>query len=105
MSQQLAIALGVGGQLVTAAVVVAGCTVLLLRLLHWLESEGKAGESDAGAGGGGGKDRPPPWPPDEGGGLEPAWWPQFERQFAEHVGRTRLARVSDRVPRARGGQG
>jgi hypothetical protein len=93
MSQQFAIALGIGGHLAAAAVV-AGCTWLLLRLLHWLESDGRHGQSNGGGGGGGGNDRPPRWPPDEGGGLEPAWWPQFERQFAEHLDRARLARRS-----------
>jgi hypothetical protein len=89
MSPQLAIAIGVGGELVVTAGVV-GAATLLLRLLGWLDSGGESGESDGG-GGGGGDDRPPQRPPDGDGDYEPAWWPEFERQFAEHVDGSRPA--------------
>ena|SRR6516164_7162481 len=40
-------------------------------------------EGDSGHGGGGG--RGPGWRPPSGGG--PAWWPEFERQFAAYTER------------------
>jgi hypothetical protein len=85
MSLELAIALGVCAELVATAVVV-GSTALLLRLLGWLDSGGEPGEHD---GDGGGEDPPPKRPPDGRRDSEPAWWPQFERQFADHVKRAR----------------
>lgn len=79
MSLELAIALGVGGELVAAAIVMVAAT-LLLRLLAWLESGDEPGEA------------PPERPSDEGGDPEPWWWPLFEREFAEHLERLRRAR-------------
>ena len=43
-----------------------------------------SGEGDSGPGGGGGPGRGGPDHPGPGGG-DPAWWPEFERQFAEYI--------------------
>jgi hypothetical protein len=93
MSLQLAIALGVCGQLVAGAMA-AGSAALLFRLLRWLDAGAGGGEADSGGGGGGSGDRPAEPPPDGDDGTHPAWWPQFERQFAEHVERSQPARRS-----------
>ena len=61
MSLQLAIALMVGGEFLIAAALV-GLVTLLLRLMRSL---------------------------DAAGGDDPGWWPEFEREFAEHVARRR----------------
>ena len=47
--------------------------------------EGHDGEDDAGGGGGWGRrpDRPQPR------GGDPAWWPEFEQQFADHIAHRR----------------
>lgn len=78
MSVQAAIALGVAGELLAIAVVL-GCVTLLVRLLGCLEAVQDDGGSDSGGGGShdGLRDGP------SGGGeeVEPAWWPQFERDF------------------------
>jgi hypothetical protein len=90
MSELADIALGVSGELGVIAFVLGGM-VLLFRLLDYLDASGK----DGGSGGGGprgGEDRPPPHSPDEGGDFEPAWWPRFEREFADYVKRSRRRR-------------
>jgi hypothetical protein len=40
-------------------------------------------------GGGGGSDRLPCRPLNPPGAGEPAWWPQFERELADYVARSR----------------
>ena len=74
------------------AVVVFGPTVIVLahlsRILQRRERPDDTDESDSGGGGGSRKD---PRPKAPGGGGEPAWWPEFERQFAEHLAREPVA--------------
>jgi hypothetical protein len=43
------------------------------------------GDGGGGAGGGGSGGEGPPRPPMPQPDLEPEWWPEFERQFQEHV--------------------
>jgi hypothetical protein len=93
MSLQLVIALGIGGELVAVAIVMVSAT-LLLRLLGWLDAGDEPGEAESGGGGDGGEDPLPEQPSDGGGDSEPWWWPDFEREFAEHVERLRRARPS-----------
>jgi Mg/Co/Ni transporter MgtE len=56
--------------------------VVFVTVVAWWARRG--GPDDPGDGGGGGGGRPPP--PDPPG---PAWWPEFERDFAEYVASTR----------------
>jgi hypothetical protein len=56
----------------------------LLQLLDRRDDSGDSDDSDTGGGGGCRKEGPPDLP---GGGGEPAWWPRFEREFADYVGR------------------
>ena len=77
-----------------AAVEVVAC-VLFVVCVVWLLAAGSGpaglhdGEDDleSGAGGGGGGGGGPSSGPDgrDAPGGEPAWWPEFERQFAAHV--------------------
>ena len=90
MSVQTAIALGVGGELLAAALLL-GLATLFVRLLGCLDANVEDGESDSGGGGGGGgggDDRPLDHPSDGGNEVEPAWWPQFERDFGEYAAST-----------------
>jgi hypothetical protein len=45
--------------------------------------DGEEGDSGPGGGGGGPGDKRPEGPDPAGG--DPTWWPEFERQFADHV--------------------
>jgi hypothetical protein len=91
MSQQaFAIVFGVFAELLTAAMMVV-CTKLLLRLLCSIDAKDEEGGAD-GWGPGGGDNGPPDGPPDGGDADEPAWWPQFEHEFAAHVLRRSTAR-------------
>src|SRR5947209_7278383 len=54
--------------------------VLFVALVAWWTWRGGSDDSgDGGGGGGGGTDPPDPGP------SGPKWWPEFEREFAEHV--------------------
>ena len=73
-----------------ALLVLVGCVFAqLLRLVYGLErpDDGESGAEDDE--GGGGSKRPDPPSPADCGGAQPSWWPQFERDFAEHVERVR----------------
>jgi hypothetical protein len=63
--------------------VTLGMLALLVRVLRSVDRAARPDDDDPGTdGGGGGNCRPrPPAPP----GSDPAWWPEFERQLAEHV--------------------
>ena len=54
---------------------------MLVFSLWWLNREDSSGE-DPGDGGGGSGKPPPEGPPPS---HEPAWWPEFERDFATYV--------------------
>jgi hypothetical protein len=80
---------------VLPAVLLLGYLGAVTWLFVWLlrRSDVEGDEGDDGGGGGGGlrvdPTRPRPCPsPDS----EPEWWPQFERDFAAHVEKTRVAR-------------
>ncbi len=73
-----------------SVVALCACAALVLVLLavvafaavrHPPEPRDDEGDSGHGRGNGGGRG-PDPRPPRGGG---PAWWPEFERQFAAHV--------------------
>jgi hypothetical protein len=76
------------------ALIAAAC-VLLVVCVVWLVAvavgaagaNGEKDDRDEGPGGGGGRGGPPS--PDRSGGDspagEPAWWPEFELQFADYV--------------------
>jgi len=53
------------------------------------DDPGGGGEGGTGRGGDGDAPKPPP-PPSSG--LEPEWWPEFEREFAAHI-RRRTTRI------------
>jgi hypothetical protein len=86
MSLHAAVALHVVGDLLAVALML-GCSMQLLTLLGFLLGGGRDGGSDSddgGGGGGGGGDRPLDRQPGGGGHFEPAWWAQFEQDFAEY---------------------
>lgn len=81
---------------VAAAVVVAYCllafAVSVMLVVgragqdHTDGRDGDPGPEGGGGGGGGGPDDPRPSLDDPRPFLdEPVWWPEFERQFADHV--------------------
>jgi hypothetical protein len=65
-----------GGDWVALAVVASA--LLMLALSLWL----LLSDHDFGGSGGSGERRPAPFPPADD---EPAWWPEFEREFAVYV--------------------
>jgi len=78
--------------MVTAVVIPIGLVVLAALCARRLDrrDEGDGESGDQGGPGGWGRGGPggPPWP-DQGPRLpngDPAWWPEFERQFAAYVG-------------------
>lgn len=78
--------------LVFVGVIVLGCATLIVF------AAGR-GSSDDDDDGGGGDDRRgdegggPPMPPSPRPQCDPAWWPEFERQFAAHVRAQRVAQL------------
>src|SRR5947207_3124214 len=86
---------GLIGALISLLVfLAAGIWVIVYVARH---PDDPGGDGDGGWGGGGGR-YPPPHSPRTG--PEPDWWPEFERQFAEHVRRqpTETARRPSRGP-------
>jgi hypothetical protein len=75
---------GVQGYITLVLVVVAGTAGLLWLVIRFVfdadDGSGPGGEDD-GPGPGGAKSHPRLDPP----GSEPAWWPEFERQFADYT--------------------
>lgn len=62
------------------AIVLVATLVLMVGLSLWWLRRGDDDDQDGGWGwGGGGSEGSPPEPP------EPAWWPEFEREFAAYV--------------------
>jgi hypothetical protein len=68
-----------------AAIVAGAVMIAWVRSRRWHNDHGDEGGGGGGwgwgRGGGGGGSGGGPTP----GGGSPAWWPEFERQFAEHV--------------------
>jgi hypothetical protein len=67
-----------GSPPVWATVIVVGCFLAQAALSAWLLHRRDGPDDPGGNGGGPG---PPPEPPPDG----PAWWPDFEREFAAYV--------------------
>ncbi len=68
-----------------APTIVAIAMPLIALALLWLRrGEGPDDSDDGGGGGGGGRGPSAPRRPPPAG---PVWWPEFERQFADHVAR------------------
>ena len=63
---------------------------LTIATLHVWTQEGDGGETGPGRrgdqGGGGPRPRQPDAPQHGGGGSDPSWWPEFERQLASYAG-------------------
>lgn len=86
------------------AVIVVSIVVIIATLHIWTQG-GDGGESGAGRGGdhgGGGPGRQrPDAPQDGGGGNNPGWWPEFERELASYVAesesRPHVIRSEDRA--------
>jgi hypothetical protein len=55
--------------------------VLFVAVVAWWARRGGSDDPGDGGGGGGGGGGDPPDPAPSG----PSWWPEFEREFAEHV--------------------
>jgi hypothetical protein len=73
----------------TLAIVIS--LVLLIAVgQRAMPSDSEGGDGD---GGGGPGRRPPDRPNDGGGPTDPAWWPEFERDFARHVARLEQAKT------------
>lgn len=70
--------------LVIALLLVIALTVLAVAMLRRDRGSGP-GEADGGDGGGNKPRVPPQQPTEPSDGLEPEWWPEFEREFAAHV--------------------
>ena len=74
--------------LVVGALFVPVAIVLLIARVAPTRPRRDEGDGDSGRGGGpGGPRRPRGDPPEPD--SDPAWWPEFERQFAAHVQRHR----------------
>src|SRR3954471_9924539 len=68
------------GEVVTGLVIgIVVVLVLFVTLVAWWTRRGGSDDPGDGGGGGGGGDPPDPGP------SGPPWWPEFEREFAEHV--------------------
>jgi hypothetical protein len=81
---------GAQGYITLVLVLVAGTAGLLWLVIHFIIDPLPDAEADDGSGPGGGGGGPGPGgaesdprlgPP----GSEPAWWPEFERQFADYT--------------------
>ena len=72
------------GEVVTGlAIGIVVVLVLFVTLMAWWTRRGGSDDPGDGGGGGGGGNPPDPGP------SGPPWWPEFEREFAEHVARVR----------------
>src|SRR3954454_17190518 len=72
------------GEVITGLIIgIVVVLVLFVTFVAWWARRG--GSDDPGDGGGGGGGGNPPEPGPSG----PSWWPEFEREFAEHVARVR----------------
>lgn len=71
-----------GGVVIMVSIVVISVTVHL-----WTQGSegGERGPGDRGGDGGGPRHRRPDAPDPRGGGDDPSWWPEFERQVALYV--------------------
>lgn len=63
--------------------IVAICVLFLWQAVR--RSDGGADDSDESGPGGGGWGRGGPTPPCPPPDADPAWWPEFEREFAAYV--------------------
>jgi hypothetical protein len=82
------------GTLVIALLTVIGLTVLAaVALRHGGYRGSGPGEADGDDGGGSLPRVPPQRPPEPPDGLEPDWWPDFEREFAEYAAGRRNSRI------------
>jgi hypothetical protein len=73
-----AVTAGLATTVIVSTIALVAVVVLALRAI-----DGESGGTDPDGGGGGGNDRPRPRP-DRGG--DPAWWPEFEREFDRYAG-------------------
>src|SRR3954466_15102660 len=83
------------GAVITGLIVgIVMVLVLFVAVVAWWARRGGSDDPDDGGGGGGGD------PPDPGP-SGPPWWPEFEREFAEHVagGRADLPSITTTRPR------
>jgi hypothetical protein len=67
-----------------AMVLILGCAFGQLLRVLWRHEGRDDSQPDSDDSGGGNQRREPRRPQDSGGG-EPPWWPEFERDFADHV--------------------
>jgi hypothetical protein len=67
----------------TVVLLVAVCGVWCYAL--WVASRWESGGEDSDHGGGGGGGDEGPSPPSRSPETDPAWWPEFEREFAAYI--------------------
>lgn len=83
------------------AVIVVSILVMIVTVHLWTQ-EGEGGDGGPGARGGhggGGPRRRPDAPQNRGGGSDPSWWPEFDRQLALYVAeRERESRAPAALP-------
>jgi hypothetical protein len=84
------------GAIILILVACSGVVAVIaaMRVSRGLEPRtGDGGDDGGGGGGGGSQPRVPPALPPGPCGIEdsPAWWPAFERQFADYVRRREAA--------------
>jgi hypothetical protein len=73
------------GQVITGLVIgIVVVLVLFVTFVAWWARRGGSDDPGDGGGGGGGGGSPPDPSP-----SGPPWWPEFEREFADHVARVR----------------
>jgi hypothetical protein len=79
-----------------AAMFVGGAVILLsiAAVIATLHRWARAGDE----GGGGPRRRSPDHPQPEGGGSDPSWWPEFERQLASYVAEQEREKPPVRCP-------
>jgi hypothetical protein len=76
-----------------AAVLIVIAVVVAAKKSHPHDGGGSADEGDGGLG-----SRPPVRPVDGGGPVEPAWWPEFERELARYTAQRERAKSISREP-------
>jgi hypothetical protein len=82
--------------IVLGGAVIVVSIVTMTACLHLWAREAAGGDSRRDDGGGGPRRGAPDAPDRGGGGIEPEWWPEFERQLAAYISEREKTRASAR---------
>jgi hypothetical protein len=77
-----AVTAGLATTVIVSTIALVALVVLALRAIDGESGPGGPDDTDPGSGGGGGNDRTGP---STGRGGDPAWWPEFEREFDRYA--------------------